>query len=141
LFFDAVGKFFSDLGKTVHGVVDAIITDIKNMVNSIIDHINGLIHGINGVGSKIGLGSIKIPDIPKFEQGGYVPKTGIALLHQGEFVLSKSMLSGQSNVPSQIANQTTNNNNTPVTIYATVNQDIDMNLLGQKIAFALRNSR
>ncbi len=139
--FDAVGKFFSDLGKTVHGVVDAIITDIKNMVNSIIDHINGLIHGINGVGSKIGLGSIKIPDIPKFDQGGYVPKTGIALLHEGEFVLSKSMLSGQSNVPSQIANQTTNNNNTPVTIYATINQDIDMNLLGQKIAFALRNSR
>ena len=140
--FDDIGKFFTNLETVVHGVVNTIIQDIKNMVNSIIDGVNTLINGVNSVSSKIpGIGGhIQIPDIPHFDQGGYVPSTGIAVVHQGEFVLSRAMLSGQQNVPQAIS-QATTNNNTPINIYATVDQDIDMNLLGQKIAFALRNSR
>lgn len=136
--FNAVGGFFTSLGQTVKGVVAVIIDDVKNMVNSIIDHINGLIHGVNGAGSKIGLGAIKIPDIPKFENGGYVPKTGLAIVHQGEFVLSKAMLAGQKPVPT-LANKTYHN--TPITINAEIHTDIDMGLLANKIAFAVRNSR
>lgn len=130
----AIGDFFSNLGQTISGVIGGIIGDIRNMVNSVIDHINKLIRGVNTVGGKLGLGSIKIPEIPKFEQGGYVPRTGLAQLHEGEFVLSKDMLAGRQASP-------VSNFNQPINIYATVNNDMDLDALGYRISWHLRNAR
>ncbi len=132
-----------DIWEGIKGIVSgavAMITDsVKLALNGIIGFINGVISGANSVVDKIpGAKGIKIPLIPTFMQGGYVPQTGLALLHQGEFVLSKDMLQGRQNIPSSVE---TTNNNSPVTIYATINQDMDLNLLGQKVAFAVRNSR
>ena len=137
--FDAVGTFFTNLGTTVHGIVNTIIADVKNMVNSIIGGINTLINGANTVGSKIGLGAIKIPNIPTFDQGGWVPQTGIAVVHQGEFVLSRDMIAGRAPTPAQISN--TKQYNQPINIQANVANDMDMNVLGQRLAFELRNTR
>ncbi len=125
-------------------IQDAVSTAgqwIKNFINGIIDGINTLIHGINSVSGKIpGVGGLlHIPDIPHFDKGGYVPSTGLAMLHKGEFVLSNDMISGNQSMPTQISNAVTNN--TPVNIYATINSDMDLNLLGYKLAFAVRNSR
>lgn len=130
----AVGDFFVGLGKTISGVVNGIVSGIKGMVDSVIDSINRLIHGVNGVGSKIGLGGAKIPDIPKFEQGGYVPQTGLALVHQGEYVLSRDMLAGR-----QAAGVPVSNYNQPINVYATVANDVDLNYLAYKLAYELRN--
>ena len=132
----SVGDFFVGLGKGISGVVNGIITDIKNMVNSIIDTVNKLIRGVNGVGSKIGLGSVKIPEIPKFEQGGWVPATGLAVVHQGEYVLSRDMLAGR-----QPAAVQTSNYNQPINVYATINTPLDMNQLAYMMAYELRNRR
>lgn len=132
----SVGDFFVGLGKGISGVVNGIITDIKNMVNSIIDTVNKLIRGVNGVGSKIGLGSVKIPEIPKFEQGGWVPATGLAIVHQGEYVLSRDMLAGR-----QPAAVQTSNYNQPINVYATINTPLDMNQLAYMMAYELRNRR
>ena len=121
------------------GILDTIGGMIASFANGFIGIINGVISGINSVGSKISGVKTTIPLIPHFDQGGYVPSTGIAMLHAGEFVLSKDMLAGKQQIPSQVS-QTTNNN-TPVTIYATINQELDLALLGNKLAFAVRNSR
>lgn len=95
--FGAVGGFFTALGKTVSGVVAQIIADIKNMVNTVIDHINSMINGVNGVGSKIGLGSIKIPTLQKLAGGGIVQgaigEPVYVLAHGGERVIPAGLSS------------------------------------------------
>jgi cell wall-associated NlpC family hydrolase len=53
--------------------------------------------------------------IPMYEKGGYVPETGLALLHAGEWVLNASQVSGSGHA-------TTNNNQRSVTNNITVNQ-------------------
>ncbi len=123
----------------IDGGVKYIIDSIKLALDTVIGLVNGVIDGFNKVAGAASGGKIHIPDIPHFAEGGFVPATGLAVLHQGEFVMSKAMLAGQQQVPLQI--KTTTNNNQPINIYATVNQNIDMALLGNKIAFALRNSR
>ncbi len=123
------------------GYMKLIINGAILYVNSFIGIINGLVKGINSVGSKLHVPNIPtIPSIPAYQDGGFVPSTGLAVLHAGEFVLSKAMLTGQQGIPTQVMNNRTTNN-TPINIYATVDNTIDMNLLGNKIAFALRNSR
>ncbi len=68
-----------------------------------------------------------------------MPKSGLAYLHAGEFVLSKDMLAGRQLVPSYI---TTTNYSTPINIGpVNINSEIDINLLGYKLAWYLRNSR
>ena len=121
------------------GVIGEIVNSVKLALDSVIGFINGVISGANSVMSKIPGNHTQIPLIPKFEQGGYVPKTGIALLHEGEFVLSKAMLAGQSSMPKTI--QQTTNNNTPITINAQITQEMDLALLANRLAFAVRNSR
>jgi|SRR5882724_607583 len=124
----------------IDGGVKYMIDAIKLALDVVIGLVNGTIAGFNAVSEKASGGKIHIPSIPKFQDGGFVPATGLAVLHAGEFVLSKAMLTGQQNIPTQIMNSKTTNN-TPINIYATVDSNIDMNLLGNKIAFALRNSR
>jgi len=140
---DGIKKGFGDIWNgikdIVTGVTSSIIDSVKAALNSVIGFINGVITGANSVMGKIPGNHLQIPTIPHFEQGGYVPKTGIALLHEGEFVLSKAMLAGQSSMPKTI--QQTTNNNTPITINAQITQEMDLGLLANRLAFAVRNSR
>ncbi len=124
----------------ISGGVKYLIDSIKLALDVVIGLVNGVISGFNKVAGAASNGKIKIPEIPHFQDGGFVPATGLAVLHAGEFVLSKAMLTGQQSIPTQVMNSKTTNN-TPINIYATVDNTIDMNLLGNKIAFALRNSR
>ena len=135
------GDIWDGIRSIVKGVVDLIIADVKLALDTIIGFINGIISGANTVASKIPGGKgIQIPLIPKFEMGGYVPSTGLAIVHEGEYVLSKDMIAGRQ--PTNIPNGGGGNRySQPINIYATVNENMDMALLGHKIAFALRNSR
>jgi hypothetical protein len=132
------GSIWDGIKDILKGAIDFIISSIKLALDEIIGFINGVISGANNVMDKLPGNRNKIPLIPKFDTGGFVSQTGIALLHQGEFVLSKDMISGRQSVPQQI---NTNTSNQPITIYATVNQEVDLALLGNRIAFAIRNSR
>jgi hypothetical protein len=71
------------------------------------------------------------------QYGGYIPTTGLALLHEGEFVVSKDMMAGRSPIPSSIS-QTYNQ---PITINPTLSGEPDFDLLGYKLAWVLRNAR
>lgn len=52
-----------------------------------------------------------------FANGGWVGRTGKAFVHEGEFVLSRSMLAGRSAIPASVAGaMMTNNNQRSITI-------------------------
>lgn len=69
--------------------------------------------------------------------GGFVPTTGLAMLHAGEFVVSKGMLEGRQQVPTSVSEVF----NQPINITANVSNTLDIDMLGDRLAFALRNSR
>lgn len=129
------------LGNTIKNIFNGIVTDIKNTVNSIIGGINSLINGVNSVAGKVpGVGSsIKIPNIPHFDNGGWVNQTGLALVHQGEFVLSNDMLAGKSSVPSNIVNNTNNSKQASINIgQVVVKNEMDIDTLVKKLSFQLK---
>ena len=99
----------------------------------VVDAIQQFINKAKEAASKA-IGGFKIPG---FQQGGFVPQTGLGLLHRGEFIASKDMLEGRKQLPtsvSEIFNQ-------PINVQANVSNNLDLDLLGDKLAFALRNSR
>ncbi len=105
----------------------------KEVVMGVVDAIQQFINKAKEAASKA-IGGFKIPG---FQQGGFVPQTGLGLLHRGEFIASKDMLEGRKQLPtsvSEIFNQ-------PINVQANVSNNLDLDLLGDKLAFALRNSR
>ena len=77
--------------------------------------------------------------IPGYAKGGYVSSTSPALMHAGEFVLSRDMLAGRASIPrevqrSMITNQSTTNQ--PITVNAVTNADPF--LISREIAWAIR---
>lgn len=88
-------------------------------------------------GREIKYPTINIDAVSYFQKGGFVGSTGLAMLHAGEFVLSKDMLKGRADIPSQIQNTF----NQPINIEATLSNELDFDLLGYKLAWELRNAR
>lgn len=132
--------------------LDAMYSKASEFKDRIIDKFKALAEGITNA-----LKSIKFPHLsigegvtsimgneikyPKFnvdwyENGGWVKNTGLAMVHGGEFVLSKEMLRGNQPVPSNV----TNTNNTPINVNAVINTPLDAmtlgNILGEQLAFA-----
>jgi len=82
-------------------IVDAMKSAVEWIVNAWNDAINFIIDGLNKIidlmnkipGVSIGhIPNIGGGDLPEFASGGFVPRTGPAILHAGEFVMSKQML-------------------------------------------------
>jgi hypothetical protein len=74
-----------------------------------------------------------------YATGGYVSSTAPALVHAGEFVLSRDMLGGKQSIPREvqramITNQSTTNQ--PITVNAVTNADPF--LISREIAWAIR---
>lgn len=126
---------------------DVLIQIGTNWVDKWVDKFNfvkGIIEGVIGTfqslinkakeAADVATGKL---NVKSFQEGGFVPQTGLALLHRGEFVASTDMLEGRKSVPSSVENVF----NQPINIQANVDNSADINLLGDRIAFALRNSR
>lgn len=84
------------------GMWDGIKDAFRSALNWIIDHWNGLKFSlpsfdthIPGIGT-VGGFTIQVPQIPRFDQGGWVPgamgQPLLAVVHGGEFVLSRDMI-------------------------------------------------
>jgi len=71
-----------------------------------------------------------------YEQGGWVKNTGLAVVHQGEYVLSKEMLKGNKPVSSSI--NTSRSQNIEINLVA--NTPVDLDMLSYKLAYAMRNN-
>jgi hypothetical protein len=114
-----------------------VFKDIADWIGRVLGKVDEFVKKLTGKGiesialnSMLKMGGISIPF---FADGGYVGQTGPAIVHQGEFVLSKKMLaSGQSPIT---------NNNQPVNVNVVAYSEADWNVLGTRLAFAIRNSR
>jgi len=127
---DGFYNIFNGLKTFVSGWWESIKGFFKAGLNGLIGIINGGIEVINKAGSAMG---VSIPTIPTFDNGGWVNSTGLAIVHKGEYVMSNAMLNGTQR------SEITNNNSSPVNVYATVNSDVDIQKLAYALAYELRN--
>ncbi len=166
-----IGTFLRDEFSAMPGRISGFIERIPSIMadvferakQAVVDKINGIWNGIKAVFQKIGdaisgivnaggnfleklksIGNTAL-DAAKsgfqagqsFDNGGWVNYTGNAQVHQGEFVLSRDMLSGRTPIPSSVSETF----NQPISIQAVINSETDLNLIGYRLAWALRNSR
>lgn len=150
----------SSVSSVVTSMVNNITQKLTAFKNGVINIKNAIVSAFSSLASGImsALKTIKFPHMsigtgeaeiagrkiqyPKlsvswYEKGGYVPNTGLAMLHAGEFVMSKDMLSGKKNMPDYV----TENFNQPISITNIVNGQADLDSLGYQLAWAMRNSR
>jgi hypothetical protein len=127
--------------------IDGLIF-ILGYIDDIRQAIRGLTSALSGV-KLPGAGS-GAPATPEYAEGGYVPQTGMALIHGGEFVLSKTMLKELSSILSSQAsmaqsmvqsvgagNSITNNRTVNVTVNPTYEQYQSPGAIRYDIAAAL----
>jgi hypothetical protein len=116
------------------GIWESIKGIFRGGINAIIGMLNGFIDIINKAGAVAG---VKVAKLPSFDNGGWVPQDMVAVVHRGEFVMSKDMLSGREPVPF-----TTNNNyGGAISLGPIYVQDVsDIDLLSQRLAFALNTN-
>lgn len=123
---------FDGIKSFAKGWWDSIVGMFRGGLNTIVGVLNGFIRVINKAGGGFG---VNIPEIPSFDNGGFVQNTGLAMVHSGEFVLSRDMLSGNARVPASVSNTT----NQPIQIEAIINTPLDLDALGYQLAWQLRN--
>lgn len=122
-------SFWQGLFNITKNTVVSIVEQVTQLVNSFIDRVNSLLKFVNEIGGKIGLDFNF--NLPKFDQGGWVSKTGLAVVHQGEFVLSAPMLAGQQATPSGLLK----NSAPAITVNATITREEQLTSLIQKLGW------
>lgn len=134
--------------------LDAMLEKATSIKDKIINAFKSLAEGITnalkiikfphlslGEGSVTVAGKeIKYPklDVDWYEKGGWVKNTGLAMVHGGEFVLSKDMLSGAQSIPNNVYN---NQKSININVNAGgLSNEIDAinlgNILGNQLAFS-----
>jgi tape measure domain-containing protein len=119
----------NSIGNAIGGAIASAINSAKSVittaVNWIVDKINSFVDGLNNTVGKLP-GVPKLGHLPHFDNGGVVPgpigSAQLIVAHGGETVLPTHKQSGN------YGNQTIN-------VYATINQDVDIETLGQKLAY------
>jgi uncharacterized phage infection (PIP) family protein YhgE len=86
----------------------------------------------------IGVGGPSGIKLPKFADGGWVPQTGPAIVHAGEFVLSRDMLRGRDPIPSNVVERNQTNSVQIGPVY--VRNESDIQSLSQRLDYMLRTS-
>lgn len=116
----------------IKGVWGRIKSYVASGVNGLIDIINGFIDGVNKL-SIDGKGfSINRLSPVSFDKGGWVNSSGLAMVHKGEYVLSRDMLAGRQPVASNV-----NNYSQPISVNAVINNQMDAFELAHILGFEL----
>jgi hypothetical protein len=126
--------------RSVENITGKIWNAFKNMANGIMNALRSIKFPRLSIseGSITIMGKeIKYPklNVDWYEKGGWVRNTGLAVVHAGEYVLSRDMLRGRENPEVGIGKQQYVYN----TIYANVNTQVDLDYLAYKLAYQLRN--
>jgi len=88
--------------KSVYDTIYNSLTNVWNFVKGIWDNI---VNAFNDIMNKIPfIGGASTSSVPTYATGGYVPETGLALLHAGEYVVPAAQVSG--GVPAVASGQT-----------------------------------
>lgn len=132
-----IKKAWSDGLDAIRRMVDGAISYIKGVIDNFIPKIRigielpdieGAFNSLKGRAKSIG--------IPGFASGGYVGSTGLALVHAGEYVLSRDMLAGRQAIEAPV-----NTYSSPITVNAVINNDVDIDRLGYTLSWYIQNSR
>jgi hypothetical protein len=135
------GNKLDVMWKSITGWVAKIIQPFREMA----DGISKALHSITFPHLNIGTGSIKVMgkdiqypnlDVKWYQNGGFVPDTGLAMLHQGEFVLSKAMLAGRQ--PSPMDNRSFSNNSSVTIQNVNIRNESDIDTLVKKLTLAMK---
>lgn len=115
-------------------IKDRIVGAFKDLASGVMSALRSIKfpHISLGEGSASIAGKeIKYPkiNVDWYEQGGWVNRTGLAVVHQGEFVLSRDMLAGAKNIPQQVSNTL----QAPINVNAVLNNNMDAYALAQVI--------
>jgi hypothetical protein len=126
--------------KAVEDITGKIWNAFKNMASGIMNALRSIKFPRLSIseGSITIMGKeIKYPklNVDWYEKGGWVRNTGLAVVHAGEYVLSRDMLRGRENPEVGVGKQQYIYN----TIYANVNTQVDLDYLAYKLAYQLRN--
>ena len=118
------------------------IVDMANRIKAALQSIKfphlSIGEGTVSVGGK----EVKYPtiNVDWYKNGGWVDNTGLAVVHQGEFVMSKNMLEGKQPIPGNL-NTTNNSYSSPVYVTAIVNNEMDVVQMAHLIGYELDGGR
>lgn len=144
IFSQAYNWFKSKLD-TFANMVDSVTSRVLGFFKRMADGITSVLRSIKFPHLSIGEGSITIMgkeikypklNVDWYEQGGWVRNTGLAMLHAGEYVLSRDMLAGRQPIGAPVYNYS--NSYAPV-VNAVINTPIDLDYLAYKLSWQLRN--
>jgi len=127
--------YWGEAGKYVVDQFKAMYDGAVQWLGKIGAFFDGIIQKARDIGNVIG-GAVR-GSLPKFQYGGFVDTTGLAVLHAGEYVVSNDMQQGRAPSPAAV----TNNYSQPITINATGPGEPDWDALSYRIGFILRNQR
>ena len=137
--YDTVVSWFTKIHNYISDAVNKVkgfFQDLANSITNILSNIHIPTLHISTETKEVMGQKIQVPKLGWYEQGGFVPETMLAVLHKGEFVLSKNMLAG--NQPAPIPG---NSYSTPISIgpvYVSDSGDVDT--LAQRLAFFMQTS-
>lgn len=132
---DAFQKWLEDMGKKIQPTIEfvkTLIENIKWVINNVGKMGDNLTNALSNFGIKM-----------HFADGGYVPSTGPAIVHQGEYVLSNAMLGGRQSIDSRILAALGNGGGRNVTINlggVSVNNKSDADYLVAQLSYQMRAS-
>jgi hypothetical protein len=130
--FTKIHNYISDAVNKVKG----FFQDLANSITKILTNIHIPTLHIETETKEIMGQKVQVPKLGWYEQGGFVPETMLAVLHKGEFVLSKDMLAGNQAAP--IPGNSYNNPISIGPVYVSDSGDVDT--LAQRLAFFMQTS-
>jgi phage-related protein len=143
-FFPQFTSGWESFKTVVVGVWDTIYNSINNALGLIQEVINKItsIRSIGDIGNLTSGAANWIGNqVPWFEDGGYVPATGLAMLHAGEFVLPKQTVNSLSSSSSNgSASPTIITYNNEFNIDAPIHNDMDVSSLADAVSDKIYNN-
>lgn len=130
-----VAQVFEDAKKWAISKVTEMYDGVLSIWNKLKDVFNWIRDSANAAwdATKRGFEAGKSVGMQGYANGGWVDRTGPAVVHQGEYVLSKDMLAGRQSVDSRVMNS----NNQTVQISAVINNPMDIDKMLDDLSWRL----
>lgn len=113
------------------------VTDWWNKIKDIFKQLtDAATNAFNAVQKGLSAGS-SVATAGRKQFGGYVSTTGLALVHAGEFVVSRDMQNGRAPIPRGVGSDGRSGGG--ITVNATLNKEPDWNALGYRLDWIMRN--
>ena len=129
-------KYWKDLKKdttTIWNTIrDAIWKPIQSAYNKVVEYVDKIIRKMKSIPIVGGVGKYVSKYIPEFQHGGYVPTTGLAMLHAGEHVTPAGGTTRTSSA-------TTINYNPTFYITGEMRSDTDLRELANKLSDIMKD--